>query len=203
MEFDEKECVIMDSVAARRCKDRKEVSKAFSTFIDELLTTVYAGSTVTIAGFGRFWMQSGGMRFSRITMRTEKPSLNVNNTVPDNMFYVNNLNITDDWPWHNTIRTRHLDSDPLYMSVLVEGNRRIYFKDGTMYCYYWNRPVFEITQLQSKFYKNEFFKQRVEFLANKRQKNMDRIRMWVPRLVTLLLSKLGDMNAVDDATSNK
>lgn len=197
MVFDTTEgCILIDSVSARRCKDRKDVSKEFSRFMDDLFVTVCSGSTVTIAGFGRFWMQSGSLRFSRLTMRIEKPVLNVKNTAPDNMYYVNNLNISDDWPWHNTIRTRHLDGDPLYMTVFVEANRRIYFKGYSMYCYYWNRPVLLIDHAHSSFYNNDRFKQHMECLAGKRKKNMDRLRLWVPRLVSLLLSKT---NTVDDA----
>lgn len=180
-------CLVMDSVATRYKKDIDEVNEAFNNFMEDVFYAVYTGSTVTIAGFGRFWMKDGSkIRFSRLTRQSDELNINVKNSAPDNLVYINNNNINDEWLWHNTVRTKHLDTDPLYMSIFVEANRRIYFKNLSLYYYCKNELVFIITQNYSKFYNNESFMKRMDELLFQRKKNMERLRIWIPRLLLIL-----------------
>jgi nucleoid DNA-binding protein len=166
-------CVIIESVACRVCKPIEYVEKEFGRFMDDMFCAVYTGHTVTIAGFGTFWPKGDKMRFSRITKRTSKPRLDVLNTAPDCLVYINN--IIDDWPWHNTVRTKHLDGDPLYMSIFVEVNRQIYFKNAEFYLCCWNKPVFIITQEYSKFYDNDDFKEKMKFQSDQMKNKLQRL----------------------------
>lgn len=180
-------CIIIESVACRSCRPVSEVEKAIGAFMDGVFCAVAMGHTVTVAGFGAFWPKAGGMRFSRLTLRS-RPRLDVLNTAPENHVCINNNNIGDDWPWHNTVRTRHLDGDPLYMSVLVEANRRVYFKKAEFSLCCWNVPVFVITQENSRFYKSEEFGRKTAELVAIAKGRRGRLRMWVPRLVCMLLA---------------
>lgn len=135
---------IFDSVSAKKNIPSKSVKEKFNEFTNLLMYILGCENNILIPGFGIFYVYNNSIFFSRTTIlttfeneyRTYFSYINtidkwqLDNTKYNIAPYIINSNIKRDrMPWDDTIRTHHFDSDPIELSVLIEINRLLYYKN--------------------------------------------------------------------------
>jgi hypothetical protein len=192
---------IFHRVAVMKNVQKEHVQNQWKGMLQRLFYTLGCGNFVFIPGFGLFFEQNGYIFFTRIVYHDRK----IKKTCIDKhkLFQIKNVKYEElnqivynpfmlpdlsKFPQLiNTIRIKHIDTDPIDLAVFIEINREIIVKHRDLYIeelgWFYN-----IEHSLSNWYQHM---QHLDLNALKKmaENNQTKINSWVPNLITLLKEK--------------
>lgn len=166
------------ALAAQRRGVGKGVMKcAMDAFLRDVLNVVVGGGEMLVVGFGLFLMKDGEFKVIRDC------SWPVDNS-PRSVYTVANPVVAGVPMRDYCLRTRHIEGEPLYMTLLVDINRYLMFKGGMVeeVCCPWGT----LSLVGSVYKPVPEFKGWVKEISEEWSRAQSKVALWVPRLVNIL-----------------
>jgi hypothetical protein len=191
---------IFHRVSVMKNVQKETVEKAWNLMLQRMYYALGFGNFVFIPGFGMFFENNNYIFFTRVVYHNRK----VKKTIIDKhkMFQIKNtkedlnqiiyntymMPSLSEYPnLINTIRIKHIDTDPLDLAVFIEINREIIVKRKDLYIeklgwfYHVDHSLSNWCQIMI-----EINFKKLKVMATTTQ---NKINMWIPKLIQLLTEK--------------
>jgi hypothetical protein len=188
---------IFHRVSVMKNVQKETVEKAWNLMIQRMYYAFGFGNFVFVPGFGMFFENNNYILFTRVVHHNRK----VKKTIIDKhkMFQIKNtkedlnqivyntymMPSLGEYPnLINTIRIKHLDTDPLDLAVFIEINREIIVKRKDLYIeklgwfYHVDHSLANWCQIMVEIDLRDLKEMAI--------KTQNKINMWVPKLIKML-----------------